>query len=109
MTQIVNENNKDNPDWKPRECIFFDPISVDCPIFNPLFGPEVSIIENMATTFRMFGEGSSQFFQDNTCVSRYEDKVLNLPWHLLIVGNLCCRKTFFLNVTIIYKSYRATS
>ena len=65
MTQIVNERNKDNPDWKPRECIFFDPISVDCPIFNPLFGPEVSIIENMATTFRMFGEGSSQFFQDN--------------------------------------------
>lgn len=65
MTQIVNEQNADNPNWKPRECIFFDPISVDCPIFNPLFGPEVSIIENMATTFRMFGEGSSQFFQDN--------------------------------------------
>lgn len=47
-----------------REVMYFNPILPDCPYFNPLFGDESDVIENMATTFKMFSEGSSQFFLD---------------------------------------------
>lgn len=47
-----------------REVMYFNPILPDCPYFNPLYGDESDVIENMATTFKMFSEGSSQFFLD---------------------------------------------
>lgn len=47
-----------------KEVIYFNPIHKDCPYFNPLFGPEDEVIENMATTFKMLNPESPQFFQD---------------------------------------------
>ena len=47
-----------------RECIYFDPSFKNCPHFNPLFGKEADVVENMATTFRMLNPDSPQFFLD---------------------------------------------
>lgn len=47
-----------------REVLYFNPILPDCPYFNPLFGDETDVIENMATTFKMLNPDSSQFFLD---------------------------------------------
>lgn len=47
-----------------REVLYFNPILPDCPYFNPLFGLETDVIENMATTFKMLNPDSSQFFLD---------------------------------------------
>lgn len=47
-----------------RETIYFNPTMPDCPYFNPLYGPEDEVIENMATTFKMLNPDSPQFFQD---------------------------------------------
>lgn len=47
-----------------REVLYFNPILPDCPYFNPLFGVETDVIENMATTFKMLNPDSSQFFLD---------------------------------------------
>lgn len=62
LVQVYNEGKPEN---EKRKCTFFDPIARDCPFFNPLYGNEIDVIENMATTFRMFGSDSSQFFQDS--------------------------------------------
>lgn len=47
-----------------REVQYFNPILPDCPYFNPLFGKEEDVIENMATTFKMLDDSSSTFFQN---------------------------------------------
>ena len=47
-----------------KEAIYFNPTMPDCPYFNPLYGPEDEVIENMATTFKMLNPDSPQFFQD---------------------------------------------
>lgn len=47
-----------------REVMYFNPILPDCPYFNPLFGNESNVIENMATTFKMLNPDSPQFFQN---------------------------------------------
>lgn len=47
-----------------RDVVYFNPILPDCPYFNPLYGNEVDVIENMATTFKMLNPDSPQFFQD---------------------------------------------
>lgn len=47
-----------------REVQYFNPILPDCPYFNPLFGIEEDVVENMATTFKMLDNDSSQFFQN---------------------------------------------
>lgn len=47
-----------------REVTYFNPTSSDCPYFNPLFGDESEVIENMATTFKMLNPDSPQFFLD---------------------------------------------
>lgn len=47
-----------------REVLYFNPILPDCPFFNPLYGLETDVIENMATTFKMLNPDSSQFFLD---------------------------------------------
>lgn len=47
-----------------REVQYFNPILPDCPYFNPLFGDESDVIENMATTFKMLNPDSPQFFLD---------------------------------------------
>lgn len=47
-----------------REVLYFNPTLPDCPYFNPLFGDETDVIENMATTFKMLNPDSSQFFLD---------------------------------------------
>lgn len=47
-----------------RPVVYFNPILPDCPYFNPLFGNEADVIENMATTFKMLNPDSPQFFLD---------------------------------------------
>lgn len=47
-----------------REVQYFNPILPSCPYFNPLYGDESDVIENLSTTFRMFSVGSSQYFLD---------------------------------------------
>lgn len=47
-----------------REVVYFNPTHPDCPYFNPLYGREDEVIENMATTFKMLNPDSPQFFQD---------------------------------------------
>lgn len=60
-----------------RDVIYFNPILKSCPYFNPLEGPITDVIENMATTFKMFSSDSSQFFQDaNDGLLRRAIKVL---------------------------------
>lgn len=49
-----------------REAVYFNPIMPDCPYFNPLFGRETDVIENMATTFNMLNADAPQFFKDMT-------------------------------------------
>ena len=47
-----------------RSAFYFDPTSADCPFFNPLYGKEEDVIENMTTTFRLLSPDSKQFFLD---------------------------------------------
>lgn len=47
-----------------RDVKYFNPTLKDCPYFNPLYGPEEIVIENMATTFGMFDTDSSNYFRD---------------------------------------------
>lgn len=47
-----------------REVLYFNPILPDCPYFNPLYGKESDVVENMATTFNMLNPDSPQFFKD---------------------------------------------
>lgn len=47
-----------------REVLYFNPILPDSPYFNPLYGDENDVLENMATTFKMLNPDSSQFFLD---------------------------------------------
>lgn len=47
-----------------KEVQYFNPTLKECPYFNPLYGPEEIVIENMATTFGMFDQDSSSFFRD---------------------------------------------
>lgn len=51
-------------EYYDREAVYFNPTLPDCPYFNPLYGPEDEVIENMATTFKMLNPDSPQFFQD---------------------------------------------
>lgn len=60
-----------------RKAIYFNPTFPDCPYFNPLFGNEDDVIENMASTFRMLNPDSPQFFLDmNEQLIRNSLKVL---------------------------------
>lgn len=60
-----------------KEAVYFNPTHPDCPYFNPLYGPEDEVIENMATTFKMLNPDSPQFFQDmNETLIRNALKVL---------------------------------
>ncbi|MFF2531563.1 type IV secretory system conjugative DNA transfer family protein [Brevibacillus sp. NPDC058079] len=47
-----------------RKAVYFNPILPNCPYFNPLYGKEEDVIENMATTFKMLNPDSPQFFLD---------------------------------------------
>ncbi|MBQ3420746.1 MAG: type IV secretory system conjugative DNA transfer family protein, partial [Romboutsia sp.] len=47
-----------------RKVVYFNPVLPDCPYFNPLFGKEEDVIENMSTTFKMLNADSQQFFLD---------------------------------------------
>ncbi|WP_425449692.1 type IV secretory system conjugative DNA transfer family protein [Dethiothermospora halolimnae] len=47
-----------------RKAIYFNPILEACPTFNPLYGPEDDVIEDITTTFKMLNPDSPQFFQD---------------------------------------------
>jgi len=47
-----------------RPVIYFNPILEACPSFNPLFGKEEDVVENITTTFKMLNPDSSQYFQD---------------------------------------------
>ncbi|WP_246345963.1 type IV secretory system conjugative DNA transfer family protein [Sedimentibacter hydroxybenzoicus] len=47
-----------------RKVIYFNPTLDSCPTFNPLYGDEEDVVENMATTFKMLKPDSPQFFQD---------------------------------------------
>lgn len=60
-----------------REVIFFDPAHKDCPYFNPLYGDEVDVIENIANTLKMLSPGSSEYFVNmNDNLTRNSVKVL---------------------------------
>lgn len=60
-----------------RKCIYFNPIAPDCPYFNPLYGEEDEVVENMATTFNMLNADSKQYFKDmNEQLVRNSLKVL---------------------------------
>lgn len=47
-----------------REVIYFNPIYPDCPYFNPLYGPENKVVENVSTVFKMLANSSNQYFSD---------------------------------------------
>lgn len=65
-----------------REVQYFNPVLPDCPYFNPLFGLEEDVVENMATTFKMLDNDSSQFFQNmNETLIRNSLKVLKRLYH----------------------------
>lgn len=60
-----------------RKAVYFNPILPNCPYFNPLFGKESDVIENMSTTFKMLSADSPQFFLDmNDTLIRNSLKVL---------------------------------
>lgn len=60
-----------------REALYFDPILEGCPTFNPLYGKEEDVIENMVITFKMLNPDSPQYFQDmNEQLMRNALKVL---------------------------------
>lgn len=48
-----------------RKAVYFNPLLPDCPYFNPLYGLEEDVIENITTTFRMLNPDSPQFFLDH--------------------------------------------
>ena len=47
-----------------RKAIYFNPVMESCPTFNPLYGKEEDVIENIVTTFKMLNPDSAQYFQD---------------------------------------------
>lgn len=47
-----------------RKAIYFNPILDACPSFNPLYGKEEDVIENIVTTFNMFDPDAKQYFKD---------------------------------------------
>ena len=47
-----------------RPAIYFNPELDACPSFNPLFGKEEDVIENIVTTFKMLDPDAKQYFQD---------------------------------------------
>ena len=47
-----------------RKAIYFNPILESCPTFNPLYGKEEDVIENIVTAFKMLNTDSAQYFQD---------------------------------------------
>ena len=47
-----------------RRYVYFDPSFNSCPFFNPLYGDESEVVENIATTFRILNPDSPQFFLD---------------------------------------------
>lgn len=60
-----------------RPAIYFNPILKSCPTFNPLFGKEEDVIENMVTAFNMLNPDSQQYFMDmNEQLLRNSLKVL---------------------------------
>ncbi|MDF2879597.1 MAG: hypothetical protein K0R54_154 [Clostridiaceae bacterium] len=60
-----------------RKVVYFNPLLPDCPSFNPFFGDENDVIENISMTFRMLNSDYSQFFQDmNEQLIRYSVIVL---------------------------------
>jgi len=65
-----------------RDVIYFNPTLPNCPYFNPLFGKEDEVIENIATTFKMLSPDSPQFFMDmNEGLIRNALKVLKRTLH----------------------------
>lgn len=60
-----------------RPAIYFNPILDACPTFNPLYGKEEDVIENVVTTFAMLDPDSPQYFKDmNEQLLRNSLKVL---------------------------------
>lgn len=47
-----------------RPAVYFNPILDACPTFNPLYGKEEDVIENVVTTFNMLDPDSPQYFKD---------------------------------------------
>lgn len=45
-----------------RKAMYFNPIAKNCPYFNPLYGDEDVVIENMVTTVNMLNQDTQQFF-----------------------------------------------
>lgn len=49
-----------------RSVIYFDPVSPNCPRFNPLAGKEEKVIETITTVFLMLAPDSKTYFRDIT-------------------------------------------
>lgn len=47
-----------------RDALYFNPILKACPTFNPLYGKEEDVVENITTAFKMLDPDSPQYFKD---------------------------------------------
>lgn len=47
-----------------REVIYFNPAYPDCPYFNPMYGDETEVIENITTVYKMLAASDKPFFED---------------------------------------------
>lgn len=48
-----------------KKVYYFNPTFPDCPLFNPLYGKEERVIEDIATAFKMLaGSDTKQYYQD---------------------------------------------
>lgn len=60
-----------------RKALYFNPTYEECPKFNPLYGEESMVIENMVLTFRLILSDSPDFYKDSV------EKVLRLSIKVL--------------------------
>ena len=46
-----------------KKSIYFNPTHVDCPTFNPFYGDEDAVIENMCKTFNAINKSNNEYFK----------------------------------------------
>lgn len=89
-----------------RTGYYFNPISPDCPRFNPLAGKEEDVIETTTTVFVMLAPDSIQYFKDITtnllrkalmvlkrieaAYTDYSTGISSRPATLLVLNDLIC-------------------
>lgn len=48
---------------KNKKTLYFCPKNIDCPSFNPLYGEEDAVVENMCKTFNALNKSNNMYFQ----------------------------------------------